>query len=321
MGNYEQAIADYNSCLAIQPDDAGALHSRGLAYERMGKSDRALEDYQQATSTNPQLADVYINRGVELGRIGQFRQSIDSLTEGIRLAPANPNGYFNRATTYLQLGDFENAIADFSRVIQLSSNDEDAYYWRGISYEEAGHRDEAIADYKQFLEISQNPGARNEIEQKLNQWNAGDRSAVPEDRKKVKQAQAVEPEQEPDLYELLAALGDRALDSIWLGSEVDCRGEKAGELQSLSDEDQGIEGRALLNIASGIRQTINGDFQAFDPGASSPWIFIRAWKGSGFYVETNDPKIKKRLKTHFPSVEDVEDVPSPYEGLFIHIRG
>ncbi len=325
LGNYERAIADYDSCLAIQPDDAGALHSRGLTYERMGQLDRAREDFQQATSSNPQLADVYINRGVELGKAGQYRQSIDSLTEGIRLAPMNPNGYFNRATTYLQLGDFENAIADFSRVIQLSSNDEDAYYWRGISHEEAGHRNDAIADYKQFLEISQNPGARNEIEQKLNQWNAGrqesagDRGAAAEDRKKVKQAQAVKPEQQPDLYELLAALGDRALDSVWLGSEVDCRGEKADELHSLSDQDQGMEGHALLNIASGIRQTVKGDFQAFDRGSTSPWIFIRAWKGSGFYVETNDPKIKKRLKSHFPSVEDVEDVPSPYEGLFIRI--
>jgi tetratricopeptide (TPR) repeat protein len=327
LGNDEQAIADYDSCLAIQPDDAGALHARGLAYERMGQSDRALRDYQQATSTNPQLADVYINRGVALGKAGQYRQSIESLTEGIRLAPTNPNSYFNRAATYLQLGDFENAITDFSRVIQLSSNDEDAYYWRGISHEEAGHRNEAIADYKQFLTLSQNPDARDEIEQKLDQWNAGnegsakEQGVVSEDRKKVKQAQAVKAAQESDLYELLAALGDRALDSIWLGSEVDCQGEKADELQSLSDEDQGIDGRALLNIASGIHQTVKGDFQAFDPGANSPWIFIRAWKGSGFYVETNDPRIKKRLKSHFPSVEDVEDVPSPYEGLFIRIGG
>ncbi len=192
LGNYEQAIADYDSCLAIQPDDAGALHARGLAFEQMGQPDRALRDYQQATSTNPQLADTYINRGVELGRAGQFRQSIDSLSEGIRLAPANPNGYFNRAATYLQLGDFENAIADFSKVIQLSSSDEDAYYWRGISHEQAGHRKEAIADYKKFLEISQNPGAREEVEQKLKQWNAGrqekegDSGAVPEEKKKGK---------------------------------------------------------------------------------------------------------------------------------------
>jgi hypothetical protein len=80
-----------------------------------------------------------------------------------------------------------------------------------------------------------------------------------------------------------------------------------------------MEGQDFLRIASGIRQTKEGDFQAFDPGAASPWIFIRAWKGSGFYIETNDPKIKKRLKSNFQSIEDVAGAAPPYEGLFIRI--
>jgi hypothetical protein len=75
----------------------------------------------------------------------------------------------------------------------------------------------------------------------------------------------------------------------------------------------------LLQIASGIRQTIEGDFQAFDPGANDPWVFIRAWEGSGFYVEINDHQGRERLKTHFPSVDEVEGASPPYEGLFIRI--
>jgi tetratricopeptide (TPR) repeat protein len=319
LENYEQAITDCDACLALNPGDAGALHLRGQAYEQMGQPEYARKDYQRATANDPQLAEIYINRGVTFGSMGQFRQSIDSLTEGIRLAPENANGYFNRGTTYLQLGDFENAITDFSRVIQLSSDDEDAYYWRGISHEEAGHRNEAIADYKQFLAISQNPQARDGVEEKLSQWNAGtqDRAAVSSDRqKKVK---AEKPAQEPDLYELLMTLGDRALKSLWLGSDVDCRGEKADELYGLIDQNLSIQGDDLLRIASGIQRTVRGDFQAFDPGAESPWIFIRAWEGSGFYVETNDRKIKKRLKSQFRSIEEVKGAPPPYEGMFIHI--
>ena len=325
LGNYEQAIADYDACLAMRPDDAGALHSRGLAYEQTGQSDRAQKDYQQATAADPQLVDAYINRGIALGRAGQFRQSIDSLSEGIRLAPANPNGYFNRGTTYLQLGDFENAIADFSRVIQLSSKDEDAYYWRGISHEGAGHRDQAIADYKQFLSLSQDPRARNEVEQRLRQWNAGkqdpgsDPGTASEDRNKKKKVQPEKADQKLDLYDLLAALGNKAEDALWLASDVDTSGEKADELHMISDQNMAVRGQDLLFIASGIRQTRKGDFQAFEPDADTPWIFIRAWKGEGFYLETNDPGIKKKLKTHFQLVEDVEGVPPPYEGLFIRI--
>src|SRR6266511_722697 len=317
LWNYEQAIADYSSSLAIQPDNASVLHFRGVAHEQLRQFDRAMDDYQRAIAINPQLSDVYIHRGVTFGQMGHFRQSIASLTEGIRLAPDNPDGYFNRGTSYFQLGDFERAIEDFSMVIQLSSNDEAAYYWRGISNEAAGRRDEAIADYKQFLALSQNPSARDEIEQKLSQWQVGkrngisSRSVLQDDRQKTNEVPSEKPDQNLDLYDLIVALGDRALDSIWLGSGVDCYGEKAEELLSLTNHNQPIEGQDFLRITSGIRQTIEGDFQAFDPGAASPWIFIRAWEGSGFYIEINDPKSKEHLKTRFQAVDEVEGASPP----------
>jgi tetratricopeptide (TPR) repeat protein len=259
--------------------------------------------------------------------MGNLHQSIASLTDALRLAPENPDSYFNRGTAYLQQGDFKRAIADFSNVIRLSPADEEAYYWRGISYEETGHQREAIDDYRQFLALSRDENARMQIQQKLNQWNEArlnelsSQSAVPDDGRKTDQVASplVTPAQaqDLDLYDLLAALGERALRSTWLGGGVECYGEKAEELYAFTDQGRSIEGRDFLSIASGIRQTIEGDFQAFDPGANAPWIFIRAWDGSGFYVETDDPKIKERLKTHFQSLEEVEGASPPYVGLFI----
>ena len=70
----------------------------------------------------------------------------------------------------------------------------------------------------------------------------------------------------------------------------------------------------------GIRQTVAGDFKAFDPGAASHWLFIRAWDGSGFYVETDDAQIVRQLKAHFEAAEKVEGAEPPYMGLFIHIQ-
>lgn len=323
LWNYEQAITDHSSALAIQPDDGGTLHSRGLAYEQLGQFDRALDDYQQAIAVDPQLSDVYINRGVTFGKMGHFRQSIASLTEGIRLAPKNPDGYFNRGMSYFQQGNFESAIPDFSMTIQLSPKDEAAYYWRGISYEEAGHPREAIADYRQFLTLSQNPRAKEEIEHKLNQWNEGkrdgvsSRGAVPEDRQETDQSALQEPDQGLDLYDLIMALGKRALNSIWLGSGVDCYGERAEELYAFTDHNRPMQGRDLLRITSGIRQTMKGEFTAFDLDTTSHWIFIRAWDGNGFYIEINDPQGKALLKTHLQSAEEVEGPDPPYESLFI----
>ena len=325
LGNYQQAIADYSAALAVQSDDADALHLRGLAYEQIGQLGSALEDYQQAITVNPQLADLYINRGITFGSMGHFRQSIASLTEAIRLAPKNPNAYFNRGMSYFQQGDLESAMDDFSKVIRLSPEDEEAYYWRGTSLEQAGRQQDAIADYRRFLAISQNSQARDEIEQRLSQWNvrtqtsAGQPDTIPDEGQKTDQVLSEKPDQVLDLHDLIAALGERALRSTWFGSGVECYGEKAEELYAFTDHDKAMAGHDLLEITSGIQQTIHGDFQAFDPGTASPWIFIRAWEGSGFYIETNDPRSRERLSAHFQAVEEVQGAAPPYTGLFIHI--
>jgi tetratricopeptide (TPR) repeat protein len=325
LRNYVQAIADYSSSLEIGPDDPNVLHLRGVAYEQLGQFDRAQEDYQRAIAINPHLSNEYINRGVTFGQMGNLHQSITSFTEAIRLAPANPDGYFNRGTVFLQQGDFEKAIDDFSNVIRLSPRDEAAYYRRGISNEEAGRQQDAIADYRQFLAISQDSQVREEIEQKLNQWNEGkrtgesSRSVIQSDRQKTNQIDSEKPDRDLDLYDLIAALGERALNSAWLGRGVNCYGERAEELLSFTEQDRPIEGHDFLRITSGIHRTIEGDFQAFDPSATSHWILIRAWNGSGFYIEINDPKSKEGLMSHFQSIEEVGGASSPYEGLFIRI--
>ncbi|HKY53978.1 MAG TPA: hypothetical protein VJM08_06710, partial [Anaerolineales bacterium] len=142
---------------------------------------------------------------------------------------------------------------------------------------------------------------------------------IPNDRQKSHQVGSSKPAQQLDLYGLLSALGERALNSTWFGSDVNCQGENAEELYAFTDQNRPIEGGEFLRIASGIQRTIAGDFQAFEPGADTPWIFIRAWEGNGFYIETNDTQIEKKLKTNFPEMEAVEGADPPYVGLFIRI--
>jgi tetratricopeptide (TPR) repeat protein len=314
LQNYEQAIADYSSSLAIQPDDVRTLHLRGATYEQTEQFDRARADYQHAITIQPELADEYIERGTALGQMGNLRQSIASFTEGIRLAPQNSNGYFNRGISYLQLGDFERATEDFSEVIQLAPHDETAYYWRGIANEEAGRQFEAAADYQQVLARTNNPDVRVEIEQKLNQWHANSQdsqSILPIEKQNTSPFGSEKPKKHLDLYDLLLALGEHARHSTWYVSNVECYGEKAEELYAYTNGNRPMVGEDFLRIASGLHQTIQGDFLAFNRETTSYWIFIRAWDGTGFYVETDELQSWERLRTRFQSAEEMEGVAAP----------
>jgi hypothetical protein len=208
-------------------------------------------------------------------------------------------------------------------VIKLASNEDEAYYWRGISYEGTGRQHEAISDYRQFLALSQNSRLKEDVEQRLFELDKGKQTGpsnpgfIPDSTQNTNQAEGGKIEQDFDLYDVITALGERALNSIWLGRGVACYGENAEELLSLADQGRHIKGQDFLRIASGISQTRAGDFAAFDPDSAFHWILIRAWEGSGFYLEIDDLRSKERLMAHFQAVEEVEGASPPYEGLFI----
>jgi hypothetical protein len=109
-----------------------------------------------------------------------------------------------------------------------------------------------------------------------------------------------------DLFDILTALDDRAAASTWYGSGLECIGNGAEELYSITDKKLPLTGNELLRITSQIYQTIDGDLKAFENNAEDPWILIRAWDGTGFYFETLDPQIKELFKSRFGIFEDVE---------------
>lgn len=125
--------------------------------------------------------------------------------------------------------------------------------------------------------------------------------------------------QDLDLYSIIVALGERAFNSIWIGDTIECFGENAEELYTYTDHERPIPGADLLRITSGIYQTIEGDLKAFDPGSASHWFYIRAWDSEGFYIETNDPESKESLVGRFQDVEEIEEMHTSYEGLFITV--
>lgn len=89
QGNYDQAIANYNQAIQLQPDYAEAFSNRGQAYTRKGDYDQAIVDYDQA----------------------------------IELEPNKPWHYYARAYTFLHIYDFDRARADFEKALNLTGDD------------------------------------------------------------------------------------------------------------------------------------------------------------------------------------------------------
>lgn len=88
-GQYDRAIADYDSVLRLDPKNAAIFISRGNTYRAMGESDHAIADYGEAIRLDPQYANAFYNRGVTYANKGQYDRAIADFDEAIRLDPKN----------------------------------------------------------------------------------------------------------------------------------------------------------------------------------------------------------------------------------------
>ncbi len=187
---FDEAIADYNEAIRINPDLAIAYLNRGLAYARKQDSAEALADASSAIQLDPTLAGAYYLRGTSHYRLDDATEAIRDLTQAIRLNSADPAVYNQRGLAYAKLGDYDRAIedydhalrlapdlvvahfhrasayqlkgdpiraiAEFSEVVQLDPKNAEAYYQRGVAYAAQGEYELAIADFTESYRLDPN---------------------------------------------------------------------------------------------------------------------------------------------------------------------
>ena len=101
QGEYDEAIAEYTSALAIDPDYAEAYEGRGNVYFAQGYLDAAIADYDYVILLLPEYADAYFRRAVAYYNKGDYERAIVGYNEVIRLNPTFVLAYTNRNLAYL----------------------------------------------------------------------------------------------------------------------------------------------------------------------------------------------------------------------------
>jgi tetratricopeptide (TPR) repeat protein len=73
-GNLDQALADFNEALTLDPHLATLYADRGATYFALGNVDKAIADYDQAIGRNTNVAASYNLRGLAYFTTGDFGQ-------------------------------------------------------------------------------------------------------------------------------------------------------------------------------------------------------------------------------------------------------
>jgi len=188
-GRYDEALADFDRALGMNPKNWGTYVAKAMCYLAMGKPAEEFTMYDRVLELRGDLDYIWYNRGLAAHQLGQRdaeMQSYGSTTSvnassflgwynlGLchyeqgsmltakncfqRSKDINPrlfNALYNSAVLLGKLGQDNQAIQLFDQCIALNQEENETFKSRGISEVMTGQYDRAVESYEEYLSDQQ----------------------------------------------------------------------------------------------------------------------------------------------------------------------
>ena len=132
ISDYEGAILDLDTLLAINTWDYMALSSRADYKSYSGDTIGALNDYENALKLNPDFIPAYYGRIMVLTNTESFDLTKKDLDIVVSKKPNDFMSFYRRAECFNLLGDFENAYQDYMMALDLKPDFKEAILGKGL---------------------------------------------------------------------------------------------------------------------------------------------------------------------------------------------
>ena len=108
----------------LSPKDRAATYdNRGILENSLGRLDQALASFNSAIAIDTSLGDAYVNRGTVLIRQKKYEAALAEIDKGIGLGVAFMHiGYYNRAVAEELLGRYRDAYYDYMHTLEIEPN-------------------------------------------------------------------------------------------------------------------------------------------------------------------------------------------------------
>ena len=125
-GKTEEALAEFERALALDPYNVQALYGRGLIYQDEKKHQQAIADFTAANGLTPQRVEPLLARATSYLAIDKAKEAASDLDEAVQADPNSAQAWSVRGVTYERLGDKAKAFTSYGRALALRPKDEAA---------------------------------------------------------------------------------------------------------------------------------------------------------------------------------------------------
>ena len=125
-GNFQQALADIDRSVALDPLDSASLYQRGNVLFALNRLEDAQAAYEQALKFIPGNAGVWNNLGTTLDELGRTDEALAAFQHATECALPSKNAFLNSAFIQIRLGRLDDAAATLGQLDNLDGKSEAA---------------------------------------------------------------------------------------------------------------------------------------------------------------------------------------------------
>lgn len=151
---YDEAIIEYRRCLEIEPNYFLAYNNLGNIYGLRQEYNKAIESYEKSIELNPSYSESHSNLGLLYLENNIYQKAEKEFREALRLNPGSAEGYNNLGNFYGKRGLYDEAIIHYKQAIKLKANFDKAHFNLGVIYFKKNLIDQAENEWEKALKIN-----------------------------------------------------------------------------------------------------------------------------------------------------------------------
>ena len=178
-GDYQLAISEYRQLLQLRPENVEAKVNLGAALAHLGQFDEAIAVYQSALPALKDKNPVRLNLGLAYYKKGDLANAREQFAALHQAEPNHVQAAILLADTEIRLGDAESASGVLEPLEQANSGNPDFDYVLGLAMIKSGHRRDGIPRIEKAAELGNSGDAYMLAGATLLDLNEFERAASP----------------------------------------------------------------------------------------------------------------------------------------------